>query len=183
MRRLRWRLEGALQWPLFVLLTVVDAVLLMVHPISGTGPPLVPALLLAMFFNLVAVAGLGRLVARMVRRRRPDLPPMVAEDRAGVALLCTVLLALVVGGFLNAGAADEAERALRAQAEATRAYVLAHGTDEQREHLEEMDTEQHAEDFFRTCVPGAPPVCLLIDTSTDPPQVVVDDDRSPNRHL
>jgi len=44
--RLRWRLKGATLWPLFFLLTVVDAVLLMVLPIAGAdGPELVGALL------------------------------------------------------------------------------------------------------------------------------------------
>ena len=180
MRRLRWRLEGALQWPLFALLTVVDAALLMVRPITGTGPALVPALLLAMFFNLVAVAVLGRLAARYLRRRRPDLPPMVAEDRAGVTLLVTVTAAIVLGGFLHAGGAADAERALEAQEEAVRAYVAAHGTSQQRENVDAMDTRQHADDFFRTCVPGAPPVCLLVDTSEDPPSVFVDPDRNSN---
>lgn len=180
MRRLRWRLEGALQWPLFATLTVADAVLLMVRPITGTGPSLVPALLIAMFFNLVAVAGLGRVAARYLRRRRPDLPPMVAEDRAGVTLLCAVTAAIVLGGFLHAGGAAEAARSLAAQEEAVRAYVAAHGTPQQRENVDAMDTRRHADDFFRTCVPGAPPVCLLVDTSEDPPELVVDDDRSPN---
>lgn len=183
MGRLRWRLEGALQWPLFVVLTVADAVLLKVLPISGTGPPLAGAVLLAMFFNLVAVAVLGRLAARAVRRRRPEMPRVVAEDRGGVALLCAVTVTLVAGGLIHNPEADEAAAAKRSQAEAVRAYVLAHGTAEQRANVGAMDTQQHAEDFFRTCVPGDPALCLLIDTSVDPPKVTVDPDRSPNRHL
>lgn len=180
MRRLRWRLAGALRWPLFAALTVVDAVLLMLRPIAGAGPSAVPALLLAMFFNLVAVAVLGRPAARLVRRRRPDLPPPVVEDRAGAALLCAVTAAIVAGGFAHAGAAADARRALAAQEAAVRAFVLAHGTARQRESLGAVDTRQHADDYFRACVPGAPPVCLLVDTSQDPPVVVVDADRSPN---
>jgi hypothetical protein len=183
MGRWRWRLKGALLWPLFGLLTVADAVLLTALPISGTGPSFVQALLLAMFFNLVAVAVLGRLAGRALRRRRPDMPRVVADDRAGVALLCAVTAALVAGGLIHAPRAGEAERALRDQAEAARAYVLAHGTAEQRANVGAMDTQQHAEDFFRTCVPGDPALCLLIDTSVSPPEVTVDGDRSPNRHL
>lgn len=185
---IRWRFSGALQWPLFAVLTVADAVLLRVLPISGTGTPLASGLLLAMFFNLVAVAGLGRILAWALRRRRPDVPRVVAEDRAGVALLCTVTLALVTGGILHAPQADDAEQALRAQQKAAEAYVLAHGQPAHRAQLGAMDTEQHSADFFRTCVPGDPArevaaLCLLIDTSQDPPKVVVDRDRSPNRHL
>jgi hypothetical protein len=188
MSRLRWRLKGALQWPLFLVLTVADAVLLMVLPISGTGPDLASALLLAMFFNLVAVAALGRGVAWWVRRRRPEIPRVVAEDRAGVVLLSLVTAGLVAGGLLHAPGADDAERAVRAEREAVRAFVLAHGEPVHRANLAAMDTEQHADDFFRTCVPGdpvadVPPLCLLVDTAHDPPVVHVDRDRSPNRHL
>ena len=186
--RLRWRLRGALQWPLFAVLTIVDAALLCLLPISGTGPGFASALLLAMFFNLVAVAALGRIVAAWVRRRRPAIPRIVAEDRAGVSLLCLVTALLVLGGILHAPNAGDAERAMRAQREAVRAFVLAHGSPLHRANLGAMDTEQHAEDFFRTCVPGdpaagVPPLCLLVDTAQDPPSVHVDHDRSPNRHL
>jgi hypothetical protein len=187
--RLRWRLRGALQWPLFAVLTVLDGALLAgVLPISGTGTSLPGGLLLAMFFNLVAVAALGRLGGRWLRRRRPDMPKVVAEDQAGSTLLLGVTAALVIGGLVHAPQRDAAERALRDQAEAARAYVLAHGAAAHRRHLDQLDTEQHADDFFRTCVPGdvaahVLPLCLLIDTSHDPPVVREDADRSPNRHL
>ena len=186
--RLRWRLRGALQWPLFALLTVVDAILLCLLPISGTGPGFASALLLAMFFNLVAIATLGRIVALRVCRRRPTMPRVVAEDRAGVALLCDVTALLVLAGILHATRAGDAERAVRAQRDAVRAFVLAHGSPAHRANLAAMDTEQHAEDFFRTCVPDDPaadvsPLCLLVDTGSDHPVVDVDRVRSPNRHL
>ncbi len=185
--RLRWRLRGALLWPLFAVLTLVDAALLHVLPISGRGTGLVPALLLAMFFNLVAVAWLGRPVARRLLLRRPDLPRVVAEDRAGVGLLALVTLGLVAGGAIHAPGRDAADRAVRDERDAVRGYVLAHGSAAHRAHLDAMDTEQEADDFFRTCVPGdpatsVPPMCLLIDTNRDPPLVRVDHDRTPNRH-
>lgn len=183
MRRLRWRLSGALQWPLFAVLTVVDAILLMVLPIAGTGPGLPYALLLAMFLNLVVVAALGRAVGWWLRRRRPGVPRVVAEDRAGVVLLSLVTLGLTAGGLLHAPAAAEAERALRAQAAAARDYVLAHGTPAQRANVGAMVTQQRSDDLFRTCVPGdgardVAALCLLIDASRDPPAVTVDPDRS-----
>ena len=107
--------------------------LLQVLPISGTGPPLAGALLLAMFFNLVAVAGLGRVLSWALRRRRPDVPKVIADDRAGSVLLCTVTLALLAGGIAHAPRADDAERALRSQQRATEAFVVAHGEPAHRE--------------------------------------------------
>jgi hypothetical protein len=141
-----------------------------------------------MFFNLVAVAALGRFVARGMRRRRPDLPAVVAEDRAGVVLLCSVTAALLVTGLVHAPQRERAEDAVRAQQEAVRGYVEAHGTPTHRRNLDAVDVEQHGPDFFRSCVPGdeardVPALCVLVDTSTDPPSLNVDDDRSPNRHL
>jgi hypothetical protein len=185
--RLRWRLRGALLWPLFALLTVLDAVLLGVLPIAGRGTDFVPALLLAMFFNLLAVAGLGRVAARSLRRRRPDLPRVVADDRAGSFLLAAVTAVLVVAGVIHGPGRAAADRAAAAEREAVRAYVLAHGTSVHRSHLGAMDTVQHGDDFFRTCVPGDPaagvrPLCLLVDTSKRPPIVRLDHDRTPNRH-
>ena len=60
--RLRWRWRGALQWPAFVALTILDALLLGLLPIAGDeGTDFVPAFLLAMFFNLLAVALVGPL--------------------------------------------------------------------------------------------------------------------------
>src|SRR4051794_39915697 len=85
--RLRWRIRGAWQWPSFVALTLVDAVLLHQLPIAGEGPDWVPAVLLAMFFNLLAVAVVGPLLGLALRRRRPDLPRVVATDYGGTAAL------------------------------------------------------------------------------------------------
>ena len=186
--RLRWRLRGALLWPLFAVLTILDAVLLGVLPVAGRGTGPVAGLLLAMFLNLVAVAALGRPAARLLLRRRPALPREVAEDRAGSALVVAVTLGLVVAGALHAPGRAAADRAVREERDAVRAYVLAHGAPAHRAHLAQMDTEQHAESFFRTCVPGdpadgVPPLCLLVDTSGAAPVVSVDADRTPNRHL
>lgn len=185
--RLLWRLRAALLWPLFTALTVLDAVLLGFLPIAGTQTGFVAGLLVAMFGNLVAVAALGRPLARVLRRRRPDMPRVVAEDRAGSALVLAVTAALLLGGVLHAPGRDAARRARSTAQEAARAYVLAHGAAPYRAAIVRMDTEQQGDRFFRTCVPGDPaagvaPLCLLVDTSLSPPRVRLDHDRTPNRH-
>ena len=83
LRRLRWRLRGAWQWPTFVVLTVVDAVLLVRLPFQGEGADLFGALIVAGFFNVLAVALLAPLGGMLLRRRRRDLPFMIARDYAG----------------------------------------------------------------------------------------------------
>ena len=82
--RVRWRFRGALLWPAFWVLTLADALLLGCLPIAGDGgTAFVPALLLSGFFNLVAVAIVAPLAGLVLRRRRRDLPRVIAFDRAG----------------------------------------------------------------------------------------------------
>jgi len=69
-RRLRWRLRGAWQWPVFVLLTAIDTILIALLPFPGEGTDPLGALLLATFFNLLAVAVVAPLAGLLLRRRR-----------------------------------------------------------------------------------------------------------------
>src|SRR6185312_11425023 len=82
-RRLRWRMRGAWQWPAFAALTLLDAVLLTRLPFYDEGPgTFVAGVLVAMFFNLLAVAVVGPLLGLRLRRMRPDLPRVIASDYA-----------------------------------------------------------------------------------------------------
>jgi len=180
--RLRWRLRGALQWPLFVVLMIGDTLLLHLLPIAGRRTPLVSALLLAMLFNIVAVAGPGRLAGWWLRKRRPDLPRIVSDDRAGSVVLVCVAVGLLAAGIVHTPARQRAERAWRAQAAAVRAYVGAHGNPVYRANLDQMRTHEEAPGYFRTCVPGdvgLPALCLLIRTDRRPPGVVLDHNSIP----
>ena len=86
--RMRWRLRGAWLWPAFIALTLAEGVALQVLPIAGDGPGgVLPGVLLAGFANLILVAAVAPLAGHGLRRRRPDLPRLVAQDYAGTALL------------------------------------------------------------------------------------------------
>ena len=181
--RLRWRLRGAWQWPIFVLLTAVEAVLLNELPVWGDGAEgLLPGLLLAGFFNLFVVAVPAPLAGRLLRRRRPDLPRPVASDYAGSALLVVLLVVLVVAGLVHRPAVAE-ERADRgAQVRAVAHYVAAQAP-EYEPGLPRLDAMQVDRDVYRSCVPGPDPkrwLCLFVDTDQSPPGVTRDPDRSPN---
>lgn len=185
--RLRWRWRGALQWPAFIALTVLDALLLGVLPISGDdGTELVPALLLAMFFNLLAVAVAAPLVALLVRRRRPDLPKVVAEDQTGAALLGVVTLALLAGGLAHRPARAEAERDFAAQLVAARRYAHARAPAPFRDRVGLTTTLKLEDDLYRTCVPGDDPdrwFCVYVSTDSSPPGVTEDRNRESNASL
>src|SRR5690242_13063099 len=68
LRRMRWRMRGAWQWPAFFAFTLADAAVLALLPFYGGGPGgFVPSVLLAGFFNLAAVAVGAPLAGRLLR--------------------------------------------------------------------------------------------------------------------
>jgi hypothetical protein len=170
-RRVRWRLRGAWMWPAFALLTLLDTALLHVLPLHGDdGTDPVPAFLLAGCLNVVAIAVGGTLGGWALRRRRPDLPKVVADDYAGTAVLLTLTLVFGVVGLAQlpgrrAHRADEA-----AQAAAARAFVDAQAP-AYRTGLSAATTLQIDDELYRTCIPGRDPdawLCLYIDTTNRP---------------
>jgi len=182
--RLRWRMRGAWQWPAFGVLTLIDAVLLTRLPFYGDDGPgsLFAGVLVAGFANLLAVAVVGPLAGLRLRRRRPDLPKLIAADYAS-----TVVLALICAGFAAAGLihrpAVAAERAdLAAVAASTHDFVLSDAPG-YRDGLASIDAMRVEEDLYRSCVPGPDPqrwLCLFVTTDQRPPGVTEDPDRAPN---
>jgi hypothetical protein len=183
--RLRWRMRGAWQWPTFVALMLVDAVLLQLLPPYGSGPGgLVPAILLAGFANLLLVAVAGPLVGRLLLRRwRPDLPKPIADDYAGTALMCALLVFLVLAGLAHRPAVASGERDRRAVFAAVHDYVRAHAPG-YAGVLSAGDALRLDEHYYRACLPSGNvrrALCMLVDTSTKPARVREDTDRTPNR--
>lgn len=181
--RLRWRMRGAWQWPLFVALTVSEAVLLNVLPVWGDGPGgIVPGLLLAGFLNLVVVAVIAPLAGLLLRRRRRDLPRAIAADYAGATLLGALFAGLVIGGIGNHAAVAHDERARMAAMLQVAHYVHLQAP-AYRRGLRSMDTMRVEQDMYRTCVRGPDPdrpLCLFVRTDQSPPGITEDHDRAPN---
>jgi len=153
--RLRWRLRGAWLAPLLVLLTLLDALALHWRPLAGDGATgLVPALLLASFLNLVAVAALAPLLALALRRVRRSEPLVVARDRAGVALVLLVAAGLLAGGLLHHGTVTRDRRALADAHARAIAWIGTYAPAAFRRHLALADTVAVVPGrVFRTCAP------------------------------
>jgi hypothetical protein len=181
--RLRWRMRGAWQWPAFAVLTLVDAVLLVELPFTGDGADtLLAGVLLAGFFNLFAVAVVGPLAARRLRRWRRDLPRVVAVDYAGTAALAAVTALLVAGGLLHRPALTAEREDFAAAVTAAHDHVLARAP-EHGAALRGLDVMRVERDLYRACVPGADPrrwLCMFVSTDQEPPHVTADPDRAPN---
>jgi hypothetical protein len=153
--RLRWRLRGAWLAPLLVLLTLVDALLIHWRPLAGDGPTgFFAALLLASFLNLVAVAALAPFLGMGWRRLRPELPVVVARDRAGVVLVLLVTAGLVAGGALHHGTVVRNADALADAHARAVAWIGTYAPAPYRRHLALADTVAVVPgSLYRTCAP------------------------------
>lgn len=181
--RLRWRVRGAWQWRVFAVLLVVDGVVLERLPIAGERPGIVPALLLAAFFNLIVVAVAAPLLGRVVRARRSDLPAVVASDYAGTALLIVLTGVLVAIGLVHHGELRRRHEALAAGVAQLRAYVAHSAPAQYRGRVGQATSMPFGGGLYRMCVPGDDPrrwLCLFVDTTTDPPGVRRDASGAPN---
>jgi hypothetical protein len=138
-----------------VLLTVADALLIHWRPLAGDGPTgFVAALLLASFLNLVAIAALAPVVGLAWRRLRPELPALIARDRAGVVLVLLVTAGLIAGGALHhRTVVRNADAAAGAHARAI-AWIGTYAPAPYRRHLALADTVAVVPgSLYRTCAP------------------------------
>ncbi len=179
--RLRWRMRGAWQWPTFVAATGVDALLIARLPFDGEGPDTPGAILLAGFFNLVCVAVLAPLAGLALRRRRRDLPALIARDYAGTALLGAVCAALAIAGFAHRSSVRAERAALAAVHAGVHDYVVSQAP-RFRSGLDAIDTVQISPDHFRACVHGPEPrpLCFFVNTDQTPAGVRRDPSREVN---
>ena len=183
LRRLRWRLRGAWLWPTFVVVTVLEMPLLHWLPLAGERTGLMGALLLAGCLNLIAVVLVGGLGGIALRRRRRDLPKVVADDYAGTAALAVVAVAFVAVGLAHRPEIIAQREAFGEQSLAVRRWVGAHGGTFERAHLGAATTLRIDGALYRTCVPTRHPrrwLCLIVDTSASPPVVTPDPNHESN---
>lgn len=183
LRRLRWRLRGAWQWPTFALVTALDAVLITRLPFQGTGGDAFGAFLLAGFVNLLAVALVAPFAGMALRRKRRDLPFLIARDYAGTALLLGICALLLVGGLIHRGARLDQQADRAAVFTAVSDYVLREQPDFAG-GLATLDTRQLEDERYRACVYRSGerlPICFYVNTDQSPAGLVRDTERFPNR--
>lgn len=183
-RRLRWRLRGAWQWPAFVALTVVDAVVIARLPFQGEGTDAIGAALVATFFNLLAVALVAPLVGTVLRRRRRDLPAIIARDYAGTAVLGLITVGLIAGGWSHRSAVLAERADQRAVFAAVHEY-LVETEPAFMAGLGSMSVFRMEPEHYRACVDGPDkrPVCLFVNTDQSPAGIKRDPSRDPNERL
>lgn len=163
-------------WPVFAFATLFDAWLLHVLPVQGLGTDPVPALLVAGFVNLGAVAVAMPLGGTLLRRRRADLPRVVAADYAGVIAVGIVAAFFTIGGLVHhrdvaaeSRAVDRALLLVREQVDHGAPAVV-------RRNVTQADTIRvDPGRVYRSCIPTTDPQrpwCLVAHLDTSPPRVV-----------
>ena len=182
-RRLRWRLRGAWQWPAFMVLTLVDAVLLVRLPPYDGGPEhLFPAVVLAGFVNLLAVVVLAPTIGRLIRRRRPDLPRLIAANYAGAASLAAISVVVVVAGLAHRSAMRAELDRQQVVAAAMQDFVVEQAP-EHRDSVATVDVIRIDRDYYRACIPGDDArhwFCLFVSTDQHPPGITRDTEEVSN---
>jgi hypothetical protein len=152
--RLRWRRRGAWLWPAFAALTVVDAITGHALPPSGDTQSLVAAGLLGLVLNVLGVLLLSRPLAALLRRRRRDLPVVVARDYAGTAVVVSVSAALLVVGLIHRPAIEAADRDMRDATARAQAWIGDRAPAEFRRNATHLNTFVIQPGMYRTCVPS-----------------------------
>jgi hypothetical protein len=182
-RRLRWRLRGAWQWPAFLALTLLDGIMLTVlPPYHGAPPGVFPGVLLAGFVNLIAVVVLAPALGRLLRRRRPDLPRMVATDYAGTWLVSAIAVLVIAGGLAHRSSVRAEEAREQAVAQAIHDYVIKYAP-QFSAGLGTIDAARIEPDYYRACVPGRDErhwFCVFVSTDRQPVGVKPDPNQESN---
>jgi hypothetical protein len=166
--RLRWRRAGAWMWPAFVATIIIDAIIGSALPPAGDSQTIVSAALVGMALNLLVVVLLSRPIGLVIRKRRPDLPSVVARDYAGTAAVMTVSVVLLAVGLshqstINADASAMRDAIIRAQA-----WIGDRAPAEFRRNLADVSTFAIvAGSVYRTCVrslDGTRTYCVIVKT-------------------
>jgi hypothetical protein len=179
-------------WPAFVALTLADGLVLHLLPPVGTGVDLVPAILIAVFGNLVLVGAVAPWLARRFLARRPaalpGAPPIVhvevLTDRIGTGLLVASVAGVLAAGLaarpLVVAETDDRERA----ADAILRVIDQSGNTELMRNRDTAQTARLADGYFRTCIAHDDRRhfwCWFLDANKHPVEVVRDPSQLPNR--
>jgi hypothetical protein len=167
-RRMRWRRRGAWMWPAFVAAVAADAFIGTQLPPAGESEGLYAAALAGLVLNTLGVILLSRPLAAIVRRRRPDLPLIVARDYAGTTIVAGVTAALLAAGLIHHGRVVGDARAMREAVIRAQAFIGDRAPAEFRRHVEFVSMFAiEPSHLFRACVPGQSDrrtYCVIVDT-------------------
>jgi hypothetical protein len=189
---MRWKLIGAWRWPLFVLVTFLDAVIVVAEPPFGAEARFFPALFLCAFANLFLIGAVAPWLARRIRAREgaapPTFPPAdhheLLVDRIACAVLVLGAVGLLIAGLGNQKTPVCVTDRVCEVGDSVRTFVNANAPPEIRRRVDAVNLHPTQEEgFFRACIPYEDPrrqYCMFVDAKEKPPSIVRDNDTRPN---
>ena len=134
---------------------VADAVIGHLLPPAGETQTILAAALLGALFNLLAVLLLRVPFSALIRRRRRDLPRVVARDYAGTIAITLVSAVLLLVGLLHRPTIIANRNAMNDAISRAQAFIGDRAPAEFRRNLAYVSTYTiEAGRIYRTCVPG-----------------------------
>jgi hypothetical protein len=153
--RMRWRRRGAWLWPMFAAALVADALIGHAFPPAGESQTPLAALLVGAVLSLIAMVLLRAPLGALIKRRRQDLPRIVARDYAGTAAIAFVTVALLVAGLAHRPTIVAHRKAMNDAITRAQAYIGDRAPAEFRRNLENVSTFAiEPGRIYRTCVPS-----------------------------
>jgi hypothetical protein len=187
LERFRWRRRGAWMWPAFVALTVLDAVIGATLPPTGDGWDPVGAFLVAGFANLAAIVALSVPLRLALRRRRPDLPKLIAGDYAGTTTMLAITALLLVLGVLHQPRLHTDQRSMQDAIKRAQAYIGDHAPNAIAGNVQHVSTYTiQAGSIYRVCVPsltGNADYCVVVHEKLPFAKSVAPDGTESNAYL
>ena len=152
--RLRWRRRGAWMWPAFVVLTLLDGIIVHARPMAGDGQSLIGGIVIAMVFNVLAILLLSWPLGAVMRRRRTDMPRVVARDYGGTAAIGLITLIMLGAGLAHHGTLTDEQHTLREAIARAVAFIGDQAPEPFRAMAAHTDTFTiQTGQIYRTCVP------------------------------
>jgi hypothetical protein len=165
--RMRWRWRGAWLWPAFAAATVADALIGHALPPSGDTETVAAAGLAALVLNLLAVILLSRPLGMLLRRRRRDMPLLIARNYAGTFVVATVTGAILAAGLAHHGSVMSNRQAMRDAIVRAQAWIGDRAPATFRRNLKWVDMFAiEPGSIYRVCVPsqdGRRTYCVIVD--------------------
>jgi hypothetical protein len=182
--RVRWRRRGAWLWPTFIALTVFDGIIGLALPVAGDSQSLMAGIVAGLLLNLLAVVAFSAPAGALLRRRRPDLPRLVARDYAGTLAVVLVAGAMTLIGVTHRASIDANQRALSVALARAAAWMGDRAPPEFRANLEHLNTYTiEPGRLYRTCVRSrrSPRTyCVIVKRDAPPGQSVTFAGYEPN---
>jgi hypothetical protein len=182
--RLRWRRRGAWLWPAFAAFIAIDAVIGHALPATGESEAVPAAVIAALMLNLLGVLLLSRPLGALLRRKRKDLPGVVARNYAGTGVVVAVGAALLIAGLAHHSSIVANQRAMHDAITRAQAWIGDRAPPAFRRNAALIDTFAiQPGSVYRSCArsdDGSRSYCVIVDTQVPFPRGVRFDGYEPN---